>query len=259
VLERLGIPMYFSSQSGGLVCLEGDVDTRLNDNEMLEILKGKVMLASDTALNLIKRGFGKYLGVDVREWKGKIPVNELILKTNCRVARQQKVMELVPLNDNVQISSYVSNTTDYEHYEDLFPGSTIYKNELGGTVFTFCGTPVAEFHISTAFSFLNYSRKQQLIEMVKSVDELPVYYPNDEEIYLKAADMENGDLFCAAFNIGLDPIDNLELVCDFEAKAFKKLMPNGESKEIDFKYEGGRYILDTPCNILDPVILFIAK
>ncbi len=259
VLERLGLPMYFSSENGGLVCLEGDVDTRLSDDEVLEILKGKVMLASDTALNLIKRGFGEYLGVDVREWQGKIPVNELILKTNCRVALQQRVKELVPLNDDVVVSSYVGNTTDYESYENLFPGSTVYKNELGGTVFVFCGTPVAEFHISTAFSFLSYSRKQQLIEMVKIANELPVYYPNDEEVYLKAADMDNGDLFCGVFNIGSDPIENLELVCDFEAKAFKKLMPNGDSKSISFRYEGDRYILDTPCNVLDPVILFIER
>ena len=259
VLERLGIPMYFSSEVSGVVCLEGDVDSRLSDNEILEILKGKVMLASDTALNLIRRGLGKYLGVDVREWHGKIPVNELILKTNCRVSMQQKAMELVPFNDDVKISSYVCNTTDYEHYESLFPGSTIFQNELGGTAFVFCGTPVAEFHISTAFSFLNYSRKQQLMEMVKLSGELPVCYPNDEEIYLKAADMENGDLFCAIFNIGLDPIEKLELSCDFEATKFKKLIPSGETIEISFKCENDRYIIDTPCNILEPVVLFIER
>ena len=222
-------------------------------------VKGGVMLASDTALNLIKRGFGKYLGVDVRKWQGKIPVNELILATNCRVNGQQKMLELVPLNDDVEISSYVFNTTDYEHYENLFPGSTNYKNELGGTVFVFSGTPATEFRLDTAFSFLNYSRKQQLLNMVDLANELPVYYPNDEEVYLKAADMENGDLFCAAFNIGLDPIDSLEICCKYEVKKIKKLLPNGESKEISFTYENGRYILDTPCNILDPVILFIER
>ena len=41
--------------------------------------------------------------------------------------------------------------------------------------------------------------------------------------------MENGDLFCGIFNIGLDPIDNLELVCDFNAKTFKKI--NGKMSE----------------------------
>ena len=95
--------------------------------------------------------------------------------------------------------------------------------------------------------------------MVDLANELPVYYPNDEEVYLKAADMENGDLFCAVFNIGLDPINSLEICCKYEIKAIKKLMPNGESKEINFTHENGKYVLDTPCNILDPVILFIER
>lgn len=36
-------------------------------------------------------------------------------------------------------------------------------------------------------------------------------------------------------------------------------MPNGEIKEIDFKFENNKYILDTPCNILEPVVLFIER
>ena len=95
--------------------------------------------------------------------------------------------------------------------------------------------------------------------MLKSTNELPVYYPGDEEIYLKAADMEDGGLFCAIFNIGLDPIEKTELVCSFKASKFEKLMPNGEIKEIPFTYENGKYILDTPCNTLDPVVVFIRK
>lgn len=259
VLERLGIPMYFSSENGGVVCLEGNVDTRLSDNEILELLKGNIILASDTALNLIKRGFGKYLGVNVREWTGKIPVREILNINGCHTKLQQKTMELVPLSSNVIADSYVCNTIDYDNYERLFPGSTIYKNELGGNVFVFCGTPVAEFHLDKAFSFLSYSRKLQLLNMVKIANELPVYYPNDEEVYLKVADMENGNTFVAVFNIGLDAIEKLELACNFEATKFKKLMPNGEAKEISFTYENEKYILDTPCNILEPVVLFIER
>ena len=33
-----------------------------------------------------------------------------------------------------------------------------------------------KFHVDTAFSFLNYSRKQQLLNMVNMADELPIYY-----------------------------------------------------------------------------------
>ena len=255
----MGLPMYFSSENGGVVCLEGDVDTRLSDSEILELLSGGVILASDTALNLINRGFGKYIGVNVQKWCGKIPVREKILINGAFTKIQEGTMELVPLNDEVKVNSYACNTCDYENYEELFPACTTYKNSLGGTVTVFCGTPVAEFHLDKAFSFLTYSRKLQLIDIIKQCGELPVYYPNDEEVYLKCADMENGNLFCAVFNIGLDKIDVLELVLDFEPKGFEKLLPDGSTTLVDFKCENGKYILDSSCDTQDPVILFIKR
>ena len=258
VLERLGIPMYFSSENGGVVCFEGDVDSRLSDDELLELLQGSMILASDTAQSLVRRGFGKYIGVDVREWKGKTPVRERF-KNGALSPVQQKVKELVPLSSDTIAHSYVCNTIDYESYEELFPGVTSFKNELGGNVLVFSGTPVAPFRIDTAFSFLTYSRKQQLIELLKQTGELTVYYPNDEEVYLKCADMDDGRVFTAVFNIGLDPIEALELCCDFEAKGFSQLMPDGGEKEVGFRVDNGRYILDIPAYTLDPVVLFIDK
>ena len=259
VLEKMGLPMYFSPDKTGVVCLEGDVDTRLSDEDIRELLRGNVILASDTAKNLCERGFSKYLGVDVKEWTGKQPIREKIKATGGFVAIQQKIKELVPISDKTKSLSDVFNSVDYESYELLFPGVTEFENELGGKVFVFCGTPATEFHISTAFSYLNYSRKQQLIEILKSTKEMPVYYPNDEEVYLKAADMPDGRVFCALFNIGLDPIENMELCIDFEPKSISLLLPNGEEKPLSFKYENGRYILDCNANTLDPVVVFIKK
>lgn len=258
VLEKLGLPMYYSSENGGVVCLEGDVDSRMSDTEILEMLSGNVILASDTAKNLIDRGFGKYLGVDVRIWEGKQPVREFYKSGACS-GIQMQIKELIPTSEKTKVNSRVCNTTDYDSYEYLFPGVTEYKNELGGNIFVFSGTPVAEFHLSTAFSFLNYSRKEQLIELLQKTGEMPVYYPNDEEVYFKAADLPNGQLMCALFNIGLDPIDKIELICDFEAEKFEILMPNGETKAVEFEKENGRYILNASAQILDPVVIFITK
>ncbi len=258
VLEKLGLPMYYSSENGGVVCLEGDVDTRLSDSDILEMLKGNVILASDTAQNLIKRGFGKYLGVDVREWNGKQPVREIYKSGSC-TGIQMQIKELIPTSEKTIVNSKACNTTDYESYEYLFPGVTEFTNELGGNVFVFSGTPVAEFHLSTAFSFLNYTRKEQLVELMQKTGEMPVYYPGDEEVYFKCADMEDGRVFCALFNIGLDMIDKIELVCNFEAKSFEALMPNGETVPVDFEKKNSTYVLQKSAQILDPVVIFISK
>ena len=257
VLEKRGIPMFFSSENGGVACLEGDVDTRMSDNEIVEILKGCVILASDTALNLINRGFGKYLGVDVREWRGKQPVRECT--ENGKIMKlQMKIMELVPTSEKTVADSYVLNTTDYVNYERLFPGVTVFKNELGGTAIVFSGTPVAEFHLDTAFSFLCYSRKQQLIELLKKTGELSVYFPGDEEVYFKVADTEDGKKFCALFNLGTDTIERVKLCCDFEVHSIERLMPNGKAVPVSFSKENETYILDLEAKTLDPVVVFLS-
>lgn len=258
VLERLGLPMYFAAEQGGIACLNGDSDKELSDEQVLRMLKGNVILASDTAKNLIDRGFGEYLGAEVREWTGeKAPTTERleINGNKCSVQMQRK--ELVPTSEDTVIDSRVYHSLDSVNYDYLFPGTTVYKNKLGGTVVIFCGTPVAKFSYLEAFSFLNYSRKQQFIKLAKDMGQLPVYYPGDQEVYLRAADMEGGGLFCAAINISLDPMEELELVFDREVSKIEKLMPDGSRKELSFRTEKDRYVLDTSCNILDPVILFI--
>jgi len=257
VFERFGIPMYFSPDDGGVLALEGDVDIMLTDDEILKALHGPVLLSSDAAKRLIARGFGKYLGVAVNEWQGETPSLETIYLNNIPAALQVGTRELVPLSDKVESTSGVYHAVDGKEPQYLFPGATIYKNELGGIVFVFSGTPKTNFSIGEAFSFLCYSRKLQLLDMLLRTDDIPAYYPHDEEIYLRAADIEGGGLFVAVFNLGLDPIEELELVIRDGATKIEKLMPNGTKKELAFTKKDGKYVLDTPCNTLEPVILFI--
>ncbi len=257
VIERFGLPMYFSAESGGILCLEGDADAVLSDEMIAEALTGPVLLSSDEALRLIGRGFGGDLGVDVRPWHGKQPSVEVLNVNKNKCAVQQRVMELVPISDDTQEDSVVYHAVENVNPERLFPGTTVYRNERGGTAFVFSGTPRANFNIVEAFSFLNYSRKQQLIRMAKTAGELPVYYPGDEEMYFRAADMDDGGLFCALFNLGLDPIEKIELVCERSATRIEYLAKDGSRREVSFGIDGQRTVIDLPCYTLDPVILFI--
>ena len=258
VLERLGLPMYFSSEMGGALCLEVDADSRMSDEEILKALEFTVLLASDTAKNLEARGFSKYTGVSVREWQGKTPVREQ-LSDGAFTKVQMKSKELVPLFPSVEVDSYATNTVDGESYEKLFPAVTVYKNELGGTVITFSGTPVSEFNLVEAFSFLTYSRKKQLIKLLEKTGNLPIYFPGDEEVYLRVAECESGEYLAAVFNIGLDPIEDLSLNCQFTPKDVSILTPKGEKEKIPFTFENGKLSLNIEAKTLDPVVLFIKK
>lgn len=258
VLDKFGLPMYFSADKGGVVCLEGEMDKNFNDTEISNILKGNVLLASDTAERLCKRGFAEDIGVEVQSYDGKTPSFERIETSGNNMSVQYRYKELNPICGEVNELSAVWHSVDDTNAEKLFPAVTEYKNGAGGRIVTFCGTPNAPYGLTTAFSFLNYSRKQQLISILKRMSSLPVYYPNDEEVYLKAARTEDGKLFCAVFNIGFDPIEELELVFETKPVKIEKLMPSGELDEIDFEENGEVYRLDSSCNTLEPVVLLIS-
>lgn len=257
LIERLGLPMYFSAENGGVGCYEGAADRTLSDEAIKEILSGTVILASDTAKRLQDRGFGEYLGVEVREWNGVPTSNEKLYINGNTCPVQNNIMELVPLNDDVIVDSMVQNSKDRTNYTPLFPGSTIYKNLLGGTIIVFAGTPVSEFNFTQPFAFLCESRKKQLIKMISEAGELPVYYPEDAEIYLRAADMPDGGLFCSVFNLGLDNLDEIPLVTEKEVTSVQMMLPNGAWTECPFRKEDGKIIAETPAMTLNPVILIL--
>ena len=234
VLERMGLPLYFSSKAGGAVCLSGETDVAFSDAQILEMLHGTVVLSSDAARRLIDRGFGEYLGVDVREWTGKTPTTELILTNGNRCARQMQIKELVALDESVREDSTVLHTVDRIHFEPLFPGSTAYENSLGGKVFVFCGTPRAEHHISEAYSFLNYSRKLQLTALLEEAGELPLWYPDDEEVYLRVADVKGGGLFAAVFNLSSDPLEEPIFGCKTPVRRVERLNADGVWESVPF-------------------------
>lgn len=259
VLERLGLPLYFSKETGGAVFLNGNADAKFTDEQIREMFKGPLFLSSDTAKNLINRGFIDCLGVNVEPWTVSNISGELLSVNSNVCAIQPESKQLIPLNDEVIIDSVAFHTLDGKKRVSLFPAVTVYNNSLGGTTVVFSGTPQAPFTYIKAFSFLNESRKLQLITILKRVKMLPVYYPDDAEVYLRAANMNDGRLFVAFFNIGLDPIDKITLCTEKSIVKVSKLTHDGTEEQCTFHKDGDKYIVDTPAYTLNPVILFLEQ
>ena len=257
VLERFGLPVYFSAKEGGLLALEDELDERISDEDLMKAFKKGILVSSDSAERLIKRGFGELLGVDIQKWNGKQPSYEIIGANGNSCSIQKNIKQIIPLNKNVTSDSKVIHSVDGINKEYLFPGSTTYTNNEGGLSIVFSGTPNTHYNIVEAFSFLNYSRKQQLIRLMKLAGELPVYFPGDEEVYLKAADMPDGKLFCAMINIGFDIIEKTTICCDRNVNTIKKIAFDGSLENVDFVKNGDNLILDLTTYTLDPVILII--
>lgn len=256
VLSRLGLPMYYSDKSDGILCLEGDVF--MSDNEIEKALCKTVILSSDSAKQLINRGYGEDIGVDVKPQSGLTPKAEIDCESNNPMSLQKNLQELVPLNDNAEILSYVCHSLDGIEYKKLFPGVVKYKNKKGGIVYTFCGTPKAAYNIHEAFSFLNYTRKQQLIKIMTDGMKSCIYMPSDEEVYFRMGELPDKTKVCTIFNIGCDPIEQTEIICTEQISKIEMLMPNGSLKKVDFVSNKNMYTLDACARTLEPVVLFVS-
>ena len=166
VLERLGLPMYFSKDSGDAVFLDGDADKYMTDKALKEVFSGAVFMSGETAGRLNKRGFIKYTGVEVLSYEGERISGEFIYNSKNSVSAQKNAHMLRIVSEDVKISSVNYHLCGGFEKKPLSPAVTVFKNPLGGTSVVFCGTPETEFNYLETFSFLNESRKKQLADIL---------------------------------------------------------------------------------------------
>ena len=258
VLERFGIPMYFSPDASKVTFLDGSMPTLFDDEQIKAMLKNTLFLDGGAAELLCKRGFANEIGVQVNKNNGKNVSGEVFADGSEKSVKcLTNPREIKPINDDVKTLSLCYHIKNGNEREFLFPASTLYKNDMGGTVIVFGGDAKTKFHYTTAFGFLNETRKNQFIELLKQHGDLPVYTPDDDEIYLKAADMPDGSLFCAIFNVSLDPVEKIRLCPQKSPKNIYYLDCDGEFKEVAFRKENGEVILEKRADIITPVILKI--
>ncbi len=258
VLERFGLPMYFSENSGKTAFLDNEMDRTFTDEELLEMFRGTVFIDGPAAESLTMRGMSGYLGVTAEAWTGDRVSGEVLHFNGVVCNGQVEARKLTPLDDSVEALSTSFHLVDGKIRQPLFPGVTVYHNELGGTAVVFCGKTDTPFHFTTAFSFLNESRKAQIIDLMQKYGDLPVYYPGDSEVYLRAAYTPEQELFVGFFNISLDPMDEIELVCHRKIARVEMLLPDGTLGECEFRMENGKLVVHQTALPLDPIILFLS-
>ena len=257
VLERLGLPMFFSAQQGGALFLDFDDDAMLSDEELKEAFAHAVFASAPAAERLTKRGFGAYLGVHVQPWNGLHPSYEKMSGTGKQSNVQMGVCEIVIDDPAVRTESTVCHLHNGKDEMPLFPGVTSYTNPAGGKTVVFSGTPRAAFNYQEAFSFLNETRKGQILRLLKEAGECPVAYAGDAEVYARCADIEGEDAVFAAFiNVGLDPLDDLPLAAEKEIRAVARLTADGTWQPVPFApAEDGTYTVQATACVLDSVVV----
>lgn len=257
VLERLGLPVYYSNSDGGAVFLDDFSVDGFDDKQIKKFLSGTTVLSAIAADKLNKRGFGEYIGVAVSDW-GDLVVSEEKYKENCFTTQYNKKRLAVTDDKTEVLSDVVRLNPDTGVHENVCPGVTRLENSLGGEVVVFGGSPDMPFTYYTAFSMLNETRKKQLTDILQKRNHIPLYYPEDGEIYLRAGTLNNGEIMAAFFNLGYDQLEDIPFVCDKPVSNVEILNPDGTRSKCDFIYEDGIVRVQKTLNTAIPAVLFIS-
>ncbi|MBR5439622.1 MAG: hypothetical protein IKV61_05340 [Clostridia bacterium] len=257
-LERLGLPMYYSTKVGGITCFTDNNDEFFTDEELKVELTGNAIFSSETAKKVAERGFEKYLGVKVEDYVGIKPMGDLIFATGNAVQPQLEYKKLVKLNDKVKATSHLIYNTFEKELAYLSDGTLEYKNELGGNITVFAGHPKTEVAQKIyGYSFLNESRKAQFIEILKGSGQPVIYYANDETVYLKTGTLPSGKNLTSIFSLCYDEIEQVKLVYPTKPKKVSFVDSDGSIKELPFEYKNGTIYLEKTLYCFDVLILII--
>lgn len=256
VLERFGIPLYYSNNAGGAVFLDEFAVDGFSDAEIRKFLTGTLVLTALAAKKLVERGFAEYIGVKIDEFSGVVISAETV--DGSRMSPQYEKKRLIPISDKLEVlSCYVHTDAQTGANTVIAPAVTRLDNSLGGETVVFSGSVDMPFKYYTAFSMLNETRKNQFISILSRRNHIPVYYPDDAEVYTRAAFTASGELFVALFNLSFDELPEIPLICKQKVTCVEMLNENGERDSLDFEYSGELLSIKTELAPISPIVLFI--
>lgn len=259
ILDRLGLPMHTDNSGEGVVMLGGDHSKKFTDEEIKAFLSGKAILDAPAAIDLIDRGFGEYLGVDVKARAEDAPnVSGDILADGSTLIALPRICDMKITDESARTLTTAYHLKDGKEKVPLFPSAVWYENSLGGTVVTLAGSSVFSRGLAEGFRFLCEGRKIFLAKLLSELGALPVYYPDDAEAFVLAARLADGNTMVAAIDTNLDEIEQFPIVCEKEVSEIERLLPDGSYEKVGFERVGDRYELNVTLKPYDPQI-FILK
>jgi hypothetical protein len=258
VFERMGIPFYYSDKREKISFLEDRIVRDMSDEQIENVFGGSVVCSIDAARDVISRGYGHLLGVDIEEPDERMRNGETFDGTPYTVCGMQVgSKKIVPLSDKVEVLSNIFGRVD-GGIRIVSPAVTLYQREGGVFSVVYSGTPDTNYTYTEAFSMLNETRKKQLLSLIKRAGDLPVYVESDNEICLRAGYTRSGELLCALFIIGHDPEERVNLYLEKAPTEIKRLLPDGSYEDVSFvSSDGSLYELSVKCEPMYPLILLI--
>ncbi len=257
-IERMGLPFYYTDKAGKALFVEQTVVADMSDEQIETLFEGSVFVDGDSAHLLCERGYGDRLGVLPTDWdKGPISGEYFADKTDCICSSQKRARVLTPTKEGVRELSYNFKWND-GNKNILAPAVTAYEREAGKLSVVYCGVPKADFKYTEGFAFLNETRKEQFVSLLKEAGALPVYCVGDDEVCLRAGTLADGSLFVSAVMLGYDPMDAMTLYLEKAPKAARLLLPDGTYVPVAFEKVGeDTYVFDARVEPMYPAFMVI--
>ena len=240
VFARMGIPLYFIKKPETVSALAQAQIDELSDEQLKSIFQTSVLLDGGAAEALTRRGMASLCGCEAQSWD--LPhVSLEQLADGTKMGAAWLYAKLSPLNENTTVLSTLlhrpyalSDKTD-----KLTPGTIRSRNAAGRLAITIAN------HLGgksfNAFGIFNEIRKRQLIDLLNQLAPLPVWYPEDGELLLKAGTLADGTRLVVIANLSLDCHDKIPLCGPWmdTSTSIQRLQGDGQWKEIPFDRQNG--------------------
>lgn len=259
--ERMGLPYYFSDVPRGAAFIEDPMVDDMTDADIAQLFNGcSVFMDGESAKKLFERGFGNLLGVEACEWDlGNISGECYAKDFSYRSQTEKGAKKLIVKDESVKVYSYNYRLIDGV-ITPLAPAVTSFERDGGLLSVIFCGSPDVEPSYTEGYSFLNESRKAQLVELLKLAGALPAYVSDDSEINMRGGYLNDGEMLLCLTPLGIDPSDTLELYLEAVPNKIELMQKDGTRKEVTFSSLGdSKYSIDVRVEAMYPIILFIKK
>lgn len=237
-LGRLGIPFCcdFDLKKKDVYVLAGTrAVSRFSDEELRQLLSGKVLVDGPAAAALCERGFAELLGVkaemtDFRYNREKNPVTGQLYT----ISKAAGVPLLTLLDGKAEVLTRLCYAPFIgAELEDVAPATVISRNALGGTICTMA------FHQEVPYAQCNEPRKELYLEIFDKLNgsKLPLVCQDLQDITSLTRRSSDGSLLMLVCNINFDELDELKVRCAAIPSKVSRLTPEGVWEDCPFTVE----------------------
>ena len=259
VFGLFGIPFQCSypGKSTGIHAIAGQATVqRLTDDELRILLVGKLLVDGGAAIELCRRGYGDFLGIEATE-------EQFLFNREYACESRQFLPATVKGTPHFTIKSSAATVLSmlaYESYnqsgklEDVAPGTVLFKNSLGGMVLT------TSYHTNYSFSQLNPQRKEWLVSLLHLLNGsvIPGIVLNEQDTCALRRKGDNYDLLML-FNLNYDAMEKLDITSDARPSQVLKLTPDGIWQDMPFSYENNVLSISTTMHCYEALTLKIMR